>query len=85
MLQFAPSQQVWINDGLEVLVSNSEARKKFTGPIAAGKLEASSFDIGEPGGASFHPKVSVGDGGRQAVEPPSSGILRGSGVAPVPM
>lgn len=83
LLQFTPSQQVSLND--ERLVSNSEARKKFTGQISTGKLKASSFDNGPPGGASFHAKASVFIEGRQAAEPPSSGVVFGSAVAPVPM
>jgi len=84
MLQFVPGQQVSNRDALDV-ISNSEPRKKFTGQMAAGKLKASSLDNDEPGGASFHPKVSVWNAGRQAAEPPSSGITRGSGAAPLPI
>jgi hypothetical protein len=84
MLHSTPGQQVSSNAELEVLVSKSEPRKKFTGDITAGKLKASSLDNGEPGGASFHPKASVRDEGRQAAEPSSSGIARGSAVAPLP-
>jgi hypothetical protein len=82
MLQFTPGQQVSNIDAL--LVSSSESRKKFTGQIVAGKLNASSFDNGEPGGASFHLKASVWNDGRQTAEPPSSGVARGSAVAPLP-
>ena len=85
LLQFTPSQQVSLNDAFEVLASNSELGKKFTGQIATGKLTASSFDNDEPGGAFFHPKGSISDEGRQALAPSSSGILFGSAVAAVPM
>jgi len=59
MLQFTPGQQLSNRDALDVLVSSSEAIKKFTGETAAGKLKANSFDNDEPGGASFHPKASI--------------------------
>ena len=84
MLQFTPGQQVSNRDALDVLVPSSELDKKFTGQMAAGKLKASSLDSGEPGGGSLHPKASVWNGGRQAAEPSSSGVARGSAVAPLP-
>ena len=84
LLQFSPGQQVSNNDALDVMVSTSYSQKKFTGQIPAGKLKASSLDNGEPGGASFHPKASVWNEGRQAAEPSSSGTTLGSAVAPLP-